>query len=712
MVDFKDHGKVVDLLTAAQGDDSDMRENARECNIALTKRDGQWEPSVIMKMDGRPRYTFDKLNPIVSAIYGQIAKNDYDIMVKPSGGGATKENAAIYDGVIRHIENLSDAASVYKMAGKKMIATGLAGWRIVQEYADADCFDQDLKVKPLSNFEDRVWFGPHELPTAEDAKYCFVLTPVPVPDYEIQFPEGSKTSLPQDFDHVWWNKADTIVVGEFFRKVPVTKVLVKMSDGSVYEDNEDFKAVADELKEQGITEEARRNRKSFKVTVRKFDGGGWLGPEKDTVFTHLPIIPVYANFQIAENKPIYWGAVDKLLDQQRVYNYARSRQIEEGALSPRDKTWMTKEQAAGHGNQLKRMNTSADPVQFYNHVDGHTPPYKGGGPQVNPSLEVSAQAASEDINNSAGVFGANLGDNPGLQSGAAIGMQMERGDDSNFEYVEALSRAIRHTAKVLVAAIPRVYTPGRQTRIMSADGTFEVITVGEMVLDRQSGRMVTLNDLSQGVYDVVCEANKSMRSRQEHTARSLMELGAIDPSIIDMAGDVLLRNIPAPGMDDIAARKRAMLLDAGVIPEDQMTDEEKAIMQAKAEAAKNAPKDPASLIAEAEVANAQARAAETQSKSMERAFNAQMRQQELAMKLQDQEVNQELAAYRAQMEFNQQIAQNMKTMAETLNAIREAIGADAVITQQGAGAYENQAGMLEDMTDAAADYIGDSMPNQ
>lgn len=709
-LDYSKHSDVLQLLSDAQTADEDIRENARECNTALNKRDGQWEPHIIEVMSGRPRYTFDKLNPIVDSICGQISKNDYDIMVKPAGGGANSKVAETFDGLIRNIENISDATRIYKMAARKMVGCGIGGWRIIQAYADTDSFDQDLKIVPLSNFEDRVWFGPHELPTAEDAPYCWVMTPLSPEDYKAQFPDGSGASLNQSYFSAWWIQSEHIVVAEFYCKKPVTKELVKMSNGAVYEVNEDYEAVKDELKEQGITEVGRRKRKTHKITVRKMDGSGWLGPEKDTVFNLLPVCRAVANFQVTENKPIWWGAVDKLLDQQRVYNYARSRQIEEGALAPRQKIFMTKEQARGHDNQLRRLNTSPDPVQFYNHVDGTPPPYPSQPPSANPNLEVVAGAASEDINASAGQFGANLGDNPGLQSGEAIGMQIDKGDDSNLKYVEALSEAIRYTARVLIGAIPRVYEPGRQARLVNQDGTFEEATIGEEVYDYQTGRMVVMNDLTQGVYDVVVEATKSFKSRQEQTSRALLEIGAIDPSVIELGGDVLLRNIPAPGMEDVANRKRAQLMQAGVIPFEQMTDDEKAQAQAAAEQAKNSPPPPAQLLAEAEIQNAQARAAEVQSKTMERAVNARMKQQELAMKLQDQEVSQELAAYKAQMEFNQQIAENMKTMAETLNAIREAIGADAVVSQQGVEAYQNQAGALEDATNAAAGYISGNIP--
>ena len=65
---------------------------------------------------------------------------------------------------------------------------------------------------------------------------------------------------------------------------------------------------------------------------------GWQDDKpKKTVFKDwLPIVPVLANFDVIDGKVIYYGAVEKLMDPQRVFNYTKSREVEEGALAPRE----------------------------------------------------------------------------------------------------------------------------------------------------------------------------------------------------------------------------------------------------------------------------------------------------------------------------------------------------------------------------------------
>ena len=67
-----------------------------------------------------------------------------------------------------------------------------------------------------------------------------------------------------------------------------------------------------------------------KVFVRQMDSSGWLDDEKETVFSYVPLIPTYGNFDIIENKTVYFGAVEKQIDLNRILNYSLSREIEEG----------------------------------------------------------------------------------------------------------------------------------------------------------------------------------------------------------------------------------------------------------------------------------------------------------------------------------------------------------------------------------------------
>lgn len=710
MVDFANIKTVLELLSKAQQAEKDSREAAREADDFLNKRDGQWEPQIISNMNKRPRYTFDKVNPIVDQIMGEIDQSLFSINIDPAGEGADKDTAKLYDGMVRQTQHLSNADEIFSNAGRKMVGTGIAGWRIVNDWVDSDSFDQQLLIKRISNFVDRVWFDENsEEPDRSDARYCFILSTIVADLFKEKWPEHKPTDVDDGRSgNSYTHKPEVVVVGEFLYKKIKERELVLMSNGKVYEVDEDFKSVMDELKQQDITEVRRRKRKIPIVYSRKFTGEEWLDDEKKTVFTDwLPVIPTYGNHTISENKFLFFGAIEKLMDAQRVYNYAKSREVEEGALAPRQKMWMTREQAEGNTVSLSTLNTNIDPVQFYEHIDGQAPPFQIGGAQINPGLMNTAETASRDINVGAGLFDANMGNNPGLQSGIAIQKVQRKGDNGTYKYFGAQRRAIEHTCRILVKAYPKVIDTRRDQVLRQKDGTTETITLFDSVFDEQSQKLVKLNDISKGNFDTTCIIDDAFQSQQEETVTSITEMAAVDPSIMAISGDIMLNNINAPGMDKLAERKRALMVQQGAIPPSQLTDEEKQLLQQQAAE----PKEPSPVEkaimqeAEANMKRAQAQTADVMSKIQERAEKMdlaekkalsdirianeklQLDMRKLSIDIQNADTSNKAQIFEQQMAIEEKI----KIQAETLKILAEAMAIDTSGSDEDSKAYKKQA---------------------
>ena len=606
--DYDSHQTVINLMTAAQQADHDNREKARESHLFVDKRDGQWEPYWWNNNAGKPRYTFDMVNPIVDQVTAEIEQSDFDIKVSPQSGPASKETAMVLDGLIRNIESMSRAKEIYINAGRGMATAGYDGWMVSHKYADEESFDQDLVIEPVPNFLDRVWFDPASYrQDKSDAQYAFLLHPVSKAEYASRWPEGSEASVSDDREgDAYYDKAEVIVVGQLFYVKRKPMELVLMSNGAVYEATDDFEKVVDELAAAGLTEVRRRTAYKNVVCSHFYDATDWLEDEEETIFDRVPVIPVYGNFKITENKTIYWGVVEKLLDPQRVLNYSMSREIEEGALAPRAKYWMTLTQGAGHEDSLSTLNTNSDPVQFFN-VDPENPgpPQQNGGAIVNPGLRTISESMRQLIGQTAGMFAASMGDNPGLQSGVAIERLQSKGDNGTVKYFRALETAIAATGDLLVKTIPKVYDTRRTVRLLYEDNTAEMITLNDTVIDNQTGEPVTLNDLTKGQYSITCRAGPSFRNKQQETIETIIEIAKVDPSIISMSGDILLNAIPTSAAMQIGERKRLQMMSQGLIPASQMTEEETQQMQQQQQN-QGQQQDPNMVLAQAEMAKAQA----------------------------------------------------------------------------------------------------------
>lgn len=655
---------VLEDLRQAQNSDHDGRERAREADHFVNKKDGQWEPHIISQYANKPRYTFDKVSSVVADICGEMNSMDFNCKVRPSGGPATTQIALHYDGIIRNIQNNSGVGAkyIYRAAARQMVTTGLGGWQIVADYREPTSYQQDLIIKPISNFMDRVWFEPGaEERDMSDAQWGFLLTSMTLAAYNGDFPKGSQMSIARDnVDNVYYfKKPAEVIVGTYYKRTAKKSDLVLMSNDAVYLVDDKFDQVKDELAAQDVTVVDSRETKIFTVKHRMFDGKDWLTDSAETVFDYVPLVPTFANYELSEDKVIYWGAVEKAMDAQRVLNYAESRKIEEGALAPRAKKWMTNEQIAGHEATLQTLNSNTDPVQAYNHIADQPQPFETGGAQINAGLAETAQAMGQHILSIANKMDPSRDGARGLQSGVALQAVQNKADNSNFEYFIAMEIPIAHTCRILINAIPKIYDAKQEMRIDMIDDTTKTITINDPILDTQTGKIVNMNDLSAGSYSVTCSAGPAFHNRQEETVNSLTEIAKIDPSILQLGSDIMLNNIPAPGMDKLAARKRAMMLQQGVIPPEEWTDEEKQKMQQQQQQQGQqgpTPEQQAMIIAaqaeekkaQADLQTAQAKIQELQIKMSKIQQDTQTKHMEMAAKAQHEQAKLEIDKFKAE----------------------------------------------------------------
>jgi hypothetical protein len=66
--------------------------------------------------DQRPCLTINKTRQHVLQIINDARQNRTHIKVRPTGGGATYDAAQVFDGIIRHIEYISNAQQAYATA--------------------------------------------------------------------------------------------------------------------------------------------------------------------------------------------------------------------------------------------------------------------------------------------------------------------------------------------------------------------------------------------------------------------------------------------------------------------------------------------------------------------------------------------------------------------------------------------------------------------
>jgi hypothetical protein len=159
----------------------------------------------------------------------------------------------------------------------------------------------------------------------------------------------------------------------------------------------------------------------------------------------------------------------------------------------------------------------------------------------------------------------------------------------------------------------------------------------------------------------------------------MIEVAAVDPTVLQTGADILFGNLSAPGMDILAERKRAELFNAGVIPATQWTEEEQAEMQQRAQQPQQP--DAATILAMAEQMQAETRA------------------QSEARKTEREDFKLVLAQQKQQAELNMKA---ITDMANALKTLKEAFGVQSIVTPEVAGVLAGQVDLVGRAQDGTA----------
>jgi hypothetical protein len=201
------------------------------------------------------------------------------------------------------------------------------------------------------------------------------------------------------------------------------------------------------------------------------------------------------------------------------------------------------------------------------------PDHPGGGvpqraepPQFPAALANAAQMSSDDLKATSGIFDASVGRQDNATSGVAINARKLQGSISNFQYMDNLSKAMRYTGEILNEVIPLIYDTERQIRIIGQDGADKVIQVNHAVQDQATGKWTTVNDLSNGKYDIVVDVGPSFTTQRMEAAEAMSQMAQIPGPFQPLIQYGYLKSLDVPNIDDVQDAARRMLVTQGILP--------------------------------------------------------------------------------------------------------------------------------------------------
>jgi len=541
-----------------QVNDVDSNNRAEALDDVRFSAGDQWPVDVQNSriLEARPCLTINKVDAYCRQIVNQIREQRPRIKAHGMNTQTDEKQAEIITGICRHIELQSDADQAYLNAVDYAVRMGWGYIRVTTDYIKDDSFDQEIYIKPIEN-PFTVYFDPNSIMTdGSDAERCLITTLIPKKTFSAMYPDAE---VDQGFvsrgtgDVIGdWIQKEEIRIAEYWYTIRESVVLLQLSDGSsIYKDEVDKKLMA----EMGIEiinrrDSVRKKIKWCKVTAMQvLEEGDWAGK-------YIPIIPVYGQSTIVQGKHKRFGLVRMAKDPQRMYNYWSTALTETVALAPKAKWLLAEGQDEGHENEWAMANIKAMPVLRYKQtdIDGRpaNPPIRQTPEQPPTGAMAAMQSMNLDLQAVIGIYDPNQLPQ-GIQSGKAIQGQQMQADMTNMHYYDNLTRSIRQVGRIILDLIPKIYDTQRAMRIIGDDGKPEIMTINERKMDEQ-GIMRIMNDVTIGEYDVVMDTGPGYNSKRQEAVDSMMALFQAEPSLVQVAGDLLVRNMDFPGADVIADR--------------------------------------------------------------------------------------------------------------------------------------------------------------
>jgi len=344
---------------------------------------------------------------------------------------------------------------------------------------------------------------------------------------------------------------EDIRIAEYFHTERKATTLVLLSDGTkLYkEDLPD----ADMMLAAGVTiiSERKTYKKVIKwckvTSMQVLEEGEWIG-------SYIPVIPVYGAQLTVEDKRKKFGLVRHAKDPQRMYNFWRTSQTESIALAPKAKWLLAEGQDEGHENEWAQANIKSAPVLRYKQTDieGRVAPQPTRlQPEAPPQgIMEAASSINNDLQAVLGIFDPNQMPSGNI-SGKALNGQQQQIDLSNYHFYDNLTRSIKHTGKIILDLIPKIYDAERVMRIIGDDGQPDMVTINQ-----RDAVGAILNDVTVGEYDIVMDTGPGYQSKRIQAVEAMMPLMAKD-ELFKIAGDLVFRNMDFPGADIIADRLAA-----------------------------------------------------------------------------------------------------------------------------------------------------------
>jgi len=533
----------------------------------------QWTEADKKKLEdsGRPAITINRIKPLINVLSGYQRLNRYDIDFLPRTSDDI-DICTVRKGITKYVLDQCGYDNEESEAFEDAAIGGL-GWMEVGYKFNEDMTDGEAFVTREDPFG--IYVDPEAHKTDfSDAKYICRAKWVDKDELEQVYPEhadaieaqyevydtAEKTGGREANDPLWYKRdLQKVRLVECWYKVKEPRTLYLLANGQIV-GQEDMRP---EYLMQGLVE-GYQTVKTTRVKVASFFDRVLL-ENIDSPYQHgeFPFVPITCYYFGTGDVPA--GFVRDLKDPQREINKRRIQTLHILNTSGNGGGWM----------ESDAMDTKQkEDFRKHGNIPGHftevRPGALSGGKvqeramQNPPAAVIQAESqATQDLKAISGINEALMGtDIPSSASGRAIELKQKQAITHIAPMFDQLRKAKKKIAYLLwgkrghAGIIPQYYTEDKIYRVEGANGQ-QFMHVNEQVIQQDPMGMTivkTLNDLSQGEFDIVVSDTQASTTQRQAQMWGLVDACKNLGVPGDMIFDIIIDLSDLPNKEDIKQR--------------------------------------------------------------------------------------------------------------------------------------------------------------
>lgn len=605
--------EIMEMQDAAYIATLDSREAGAD--DAFFSRVSQWDDAFTDLTGLRYRGQFDLLRKEKRRLLAEQRANPIEVQFQPLDG-ADPDDADLLQGLYRRDMRDNASRQAINTASEDQIDIGYGAWRITTEYESSQIDSNRnlvIRRKPIHEANNTVFWDPNSiLIDKSDAAYCSIITAYNDEGYEALCEElgledetpDSPYEMPVESGVVFpWYAEKKIYVGEYYtiseKKETVyiyedsntgemkvfsgDQLSKKLEDGTKVNIEDDLAAMG--LVQVGSKRVKRRRIDKYYVSGAKILKGPVRVPGEN-----IPIVPVFGEWHRVDGREVWEGITRLAKDPQRLANTMKSYAAEIAMQSPRSKPVWAAEQIAGF--EAMHESTSEFPYLLQNLKSsgngGRDLPLGPLGVLQPPDIPAAiaqmipvADQAVADVTS------------PGMPqdvldpqaSGKAILAMQTRIDMQSFIYQDNLAFALRRDGEIYASIAAEIYDTPRKVKTITQDGSEKDVLMLQVVIDRQTGVPVVLNDLRNKRFEVYTDVGPSYQSQKQQYRSEIIQLYQSVPPQSPVSQILLLQYLmlqDGPQHDLLRDYANKQLLAMG-IKQPQTEEDEQYVQQLQAQ---------------------------------------------------------------------------------------------------------------------------------